>query len=167
MSYENETVKNQKRASSIARKIHAGYWFNKLWAFICIDIIIFAAMTGMFFFNCETAAGSLKVSKNRINLNTDDYNRQIIEKHDTTLYIISNSAGKDYVYDMTTGLYSLKIVITSVFVLEGISLFFSFFGAGKVRKKLKPEEWWPFFSYEIIVYIDQDEIPKIIDNLIK
>ena len=138
MRYEPENVKNQKRASSIARRIHAGYWFNKLWAFICIDFVILVAMTGLYFYNCETEAGSLKVSNNYINLNTDDYSRQIIGTPGSSLYIITDSAGKDYVFDMNTGLYALKIVITAVFVMEGVSLFFSFFGAGKVRKKLKP-----------------------------
>ena len=38
-----------------------------------------------------------------------------------------------------------------------------------VKEKLKPEKikWWPLFTTEVVVYIDQNDIPKIVNELIK
>ena len=140
MGKDRELSINQKKVSSIAGSIHAGYWFNKLWAFFCIDIVIAVASLGLYFYNCEYSVGSVETGTGYIHLDYDSYDRSLFCTDDGPVYQITEDwdDGETYSFYLRKDFSKYKPFIAIVLAAEGINLFFSMFGAGRVRKKLKP-----------------------------
>ena len=176
MGKDRELSINQKKVSSIAGRIHAGYWFNKLWAFFCIDIVIAVASLGLYFYNCEYSVGSVETGTGYIHLDYDSYDRNIFGTDDGPVYQITEDwdDGETYSFYLRKDFSKYKPLIAIVLAAEGINLFFSMFGAGRVRKKLKPlndlavrAEQISKTSFEYLTYNEKkmQSLEQAIDNV--
>jgi len=130
---------NNIRMTSIARSIHAGYWFRNFMAIIRLDLLIALIVVLTYCGLCGNKVSSQS--------GADDWDITPlwIASHSTCevqesrlIYELEDREGKTWSFDVIA---DLDFMIPGAIVLltcEGLSLFFMMFGAGRVRRKLKP-----------------------------
>lgn len=118
------------KMTSIARRIHMGFWLKQLWKMICLDILIVALIAGAFF---------------KWRLDQIPETRQVVaveieggESYKDLALIMEDTYGVVYHYSMYPFLRYITLPLWILVVFQGIDIIGSLFGTGKIRRKLKP-----------------------------
>ena len=138
--------------------------------------MIAVASLGLYFYNCEYSVGSVETGTGYIHLDYDSYDRSLFGTDDGPVYQITEDwdDGETYSFYLRKDFSKYKPFIAIVLAAEGINLFFSMFGAGRVRKKLKPlndlavrAEQISKTSFEYLTYNEKkmQSLEQAIDNV--
>ncbi len=121
-----------KKMGSISRKIHMSYWFRQLFLFLFFDIVIIA-LCGVSF---------MQYTENKLVLPEGAFivKREIadIGDIDEIAYVVTDNHGELYVNKAGELIKYSFYPFVALFGLEFVFTFTGLFGAGKVRRKLKP-----------------------------
>ena len=117
-----------KRTSSIARGINTAFWFNKLKAFLFVDILMVVVSFGLF---CYKSYQSIPVDEyiRRFDITGQGYDSLV-------LYFYTDTT--KYSFPMSEFVYFMGIILISVGVYQLLSLLGSLGHTSRIRKKLKP-----------------------------
>ncbi len=153
-------MNSKAKMSSIARKINLDFWFKRFWDVIGVDILLVALVFGGALIWCEERLPDTEriISRDIIVTDSDDevifnmdseggalidsveHNKKEGEKgvllKDVKYYIVTDKG--NYAY---SGAILFDIVYRPflvLFVFQGIHLFFALFGAGGIRRRMKP-----------------------------
>lgn len=153
-------MNSKAKMSSIARKINLDFWFKRFWDVIGVDILLVALVCCGAFIWCEEKLPDTErvISRDIIVTDSDDevifnmdseggalidsveHNKKEGEKgvllKDVKYYIVTDKG--NYAY---SGAILFDIVYRPflvLFVFQGIHLFFALFGAGSIRRRMKP-----------------------------
>lgn len=118
------------KMTSIARRIHMGFWFKQLWGILCLDILIVLLLAGTFLkWRFDQIPDSRKVVAIEMERG---------EGYKELMLIMEDSQGEEYLYPMHQFLDYLIIPLGVLVVIQGLDLIGGLFGTGKIRRKLKP-----------------------------
>lgn len=122
-------MKENKRTSSIARRINWSFWSRRLFATIGLDIIIFGLLIAVFLWWRADSIPQGKVF--------DDF--EFAGNTYQTLSCISvTTDGVKYAFRVHEFFDYALPCIWVILIVEGLQLFFAMFHAGSVRRKLRP-----------------------------
>lgn len=123
-------MNENKRVTSIARKINISFWLKEVGNVIGINIIIALLIMGTWMYWCTTKLPD-QVTGAHYYFNVNQ------EKH-TLEYVIDGNDRKSYAYDFRDVRDLAAVPGTILLSAEGFVLFFALFRTSVVRRKLKP-----------------------------
>ena len=123
-------MNENKRVTSIARKINISFWLKEVGNVIGINIIIALLIMGTWMYWCTTKLPD-QVTGEHYYFNVNQ------EKH-TLEYVIDGNDRKSYAYDFRDVRDLVAVPGTILLSAEGFVLFFALFRTSVVRRKLKP-----------------------------
>lgn len=123
-------MNENKKMTSIARKINMYFWLKLFSDIIVLNIFLFFMIAGTFFYWRESKlpAGSHV---------EDRYFTNETLTHET-LYVIETTDGESYSYPIAKFTGYLIIPVCLLVAFEIMHLFFSLFHTGRIRKKMRP-----------------------------
>lgn len=131
--HTNQTTnknKENKRMTSIARKINMSFWLRLLAYTIFLNLGILILIAGTYLFWCER---QLPIGSEVIH--------RYLQKGSFSLdylYVIEIANGNSYSYPIMDFAVYLILPLCLLFTFELIHLFFALFHTGSVRKKMRP-----------------------------
>lgn len=123
-------MNENKRMTSIARKINISFWLKEVGNVIGINIIIAFLIMGTWMYWCTTKLPD-QVTGEHYYFNVNQ------EKH-TLEYVIDGNDRKSYAYDFRDVRDLVAVPGIILLSAEGFVLFFALFRTSVVRRKLKP-----------------------------
>lgn len=123
-------MNENKRMTSIARKINISFWLKRFSDILVFDLILLLLIAGTFFFWCENQIPEGMDTIKHYFINDGSY-------HDIQ-YIIETYDGNSYAYNISSFTNYLVIPLALLMAFELIHLFFALFNTGLIRKKLRP-----------------------------
>lgn len=132
-----------RRMTSIARRINISFWFKRLGAVIMTDILIAVLICISYIVWCEKKAGNeVYASFLSIGVEENDEIKNRFFEHPESLtelsYVIEYENGEKYTFYPYEDLYIVIPAISIFILLQLVYLFFSLFGTGSIRRKLRP-----------------------------
>lgn len=123
-------MNENKRMTSIARKINISFWMQELGNVIFIDIIIaFLVMGTYMYWGYQNLPNGVDGEHFYFSYN---------EEQKTCEYLVDASDGKTYAYDLMDLWDFLQVPVIILLSSEGVILFFALFRTSVVRRRLKP-----------------------------
>lgn len=153
-------MNSKAKMSSIARKINLDFWLKRFSDVMCVDILLVALTFGGALIWCEEKLPDTEtvISRDVIIIDSDDevtfnldsdggafidsveHNKTEGKKgdklKDVKYCIVTDKA--DYSYSGATLFYIVYKPFLVLFAFQGIHLFFALFGAGGIRRRMKP-----------------------------
>lgn len=124
------SMNENKRMTSIARKINISFWIQELGNVIFIDIIIaFLVMGTYMYWGYQNLPDGVDGEHFYFSYN---------EEQKTCEYLVDASDGKTYTYDLMDLWDFLQVPVIILLSGEGVILFFALFRTSVVRRRLKP-----------------------------
>lgn len=124
------SMNENKRMTSIARKINISFWMQELGNVIFIDIIIaFLVMGTYMYWGYQNLPDGVDGEHFYFSYN---------EEQKTCEYLVDASDGKTYTYDLMDLWDFLQVPVIILLSSEGVILFFALFRTSVVRRRLKP-----------------------------
>lgn len=124
------SMNENKRMTSIARKINISFWMQELGNVIFIDIIIaFLVMGTYMYWGYQNLPDGVDGEHFYFSYN---------EEQKTCEYLVDASDGKTYTYDLMDLWDFLQVPVIILLSGEGVILFFALFRTSVVRRRLKP-----------------------------
>ena len=124
------SMNENKRMTSIARKINISFWMQELGNVIFIDIIIaFLVMGTYMYWGYQNLPDGVDGEHFYFGYN---------EEQKTCEYLVDASDGKTYTYDLMDLWDFLQVPVIILLSSEGVILFFALFRTSVVRRRLKP-----------------------------
>lgn len=124
------SMNENKRMTSIARKINISFWMQELGNVIFIDIIIaFLVMGTYMYWGYQNLPDGVDGEHFYFSYN---------EEQKTCEYLVDASDGKTYTYDLMDLWDFLQVPVIILLSSEGVILFFALFQTSVVRRRLKP-----------------------------
>lgn len=124
------SMNENKRMTSIARKINISFWMQELGNVIFIDIIIAFLIMGTYMYRgYHNLPEGVKGEHFYFGYN---------EEQKTCEYLVDASNGKTYTYDLMDLWDFLQVPVIILLSSEGVILFFALFRTSVVRRRLKP-----------------------------
>ncbi len=123
-------MNENKKMTSIARKINISFWFKRLSDVIALDIVLIIFLFGSFFYSAEN-----KVPENQ---QTVDRGFSVDKENQEIIYTIILEDGNEQNHNLIDYLEPFYIYGIILCGLEAIHLFFSLFNTNEIRKKMKP-----------------------------
>ncbi len=123
-------MNENKRMTSIARRINTSFWLKRLGDVLGFNLILIMLVLLTFVY----------WRYDRIP-ETEHYEgmRFVVDKDiDDLVFIIETEEGNEYPYVVREFTDYLRYPFIALFIFEGIHLIFSLFGTAQIRKKLKP-----------------------------
>ena len=117
-----------KRTSSIARRINTAFWFNKLKAFLFLDLLIFWVSFGLFCYKSYLTVPEDETIR-RFSLSGENYNNVVLH------YFTDNS---HYDFQMREYIYFMGIILIAAMAYQLLNLLWSLTHTRRIRRKLKP-----------------------------
>ena len=117
-----------KRTSSIARGINTAFWFNKLKAFLTLDLLIVLASFGLFGYKSYQTIPEGEIVRS-FSITGESYSNVVLN-------LITDSS----LYNFPMGEYVVftGIVLISVVAYQLLNLLFSLTHTARIRRKLRP-----------------------------
>ena len=153
-------MNSKAKMSSIARKINLDFWLKRFSDVICVDILLVALTFGGALIWCEEKLPDTEtvISRDVVIIDSDDEVTFNLDSDGST-FIDSVEHGKtegkkgdklkdvkycivtdkaDYSYSGAALFYIVYKPFLVLFAFQGIHLFFALFGAGGIRRRMKP-----------------------------
>lgn len=124
------SMNENKRMTSIARKINISFWMQELGNVIFIDIIIAFLVMGTYMYR-----GYQNLPDG---VDGEHFYFSYNEEQKTCEYLVDASDGKTYTYDLMDLWDFLQVPVIILLSSEGVILFFALFRTSVVRRRLKP-----------------------------
>lgn len=124
------SMNENKRMTSIARKINISFWMQELGNVIFIDIIIAFLIMGTYMYR-----GYHNLPEG---VTGEHFYFGYNEEQKTCEYLVDASNGKTYTYDLMDLWDFLQVPVIILLSSEGVILFFALFRTSVVRRRLKP-----------------------------
>lgn len=124
------SMNENKRMTSIARKINISFWMQELGNVIFIDIIIAFLVMGTYMYR-----GYHNLPNG---VDGEHFYFGYNEEQKTCEYLVDASDGKTYTYDLMDLWDFLQVPVIILLSSEGVILFFALFRTSVVRRRLKP-----------------------------
>lgn len=123
-------MNENKRMTSIARRINTGFWLKRFSDILAFDLLLLVLIAGVFFYWREEQLPSKAIIADRYFETGDSYDdlKYVLRTDDGIIY-------EYYVCDFTDYLIIPALILATV---ELIHLLFALFGTGEIRRKLKP-----------------------------
>ncbi|MCM1272401.1 MAG: HAMP domain-containing histidine kinase [Clostridium sp.] len=123
-------MNENKKMTSIARKINMTFWLKRLGDVFAIDLLLICIATGFFFYEAEQ----------RVPGNTGVWDRDVeVDKETKAVdYVIILSDKTELKSSITEYTDMLREPAYIILIMEGIHLFFALFNTNVVRKKMRP-----------------------------
>lgn len=123
-------MNENKRMTSIARKINISFWLKELGNVIGINIIIAFLIMGTWMYWCTSQLPN--------GISGEHYYFNINKQKQTLEYMIDATDQKTYAYDLQDVRDLVEIPGIILLSVEGVVLFFALFRTSIVRRKMKP-----------------------------
>ncbi len=118
------------KMTSIARRIHMGFWFKKFWGTICLDILIVVMIAGTFF---KWRVDQIPDARNIVEIDVETG-----ESYKDLVLIMEDSHGEVHRYQVYQFLDYVMLPLGILFILQGLDIIGGLFGTGEIRRKLRP-----------------------------
>lgn len=130
----NEKMNENKKMTSIARKINISFWFERLGDVIAADILLVCLFFAAFIIKAERDVMEDKtVIKRHI-----DIEKSLDNEEQHFVYIISFSDDTRLVSSLNDFCAPFELPAIIFVSLQGVNLFFALFNTSMVRKKMRP-----------------------------
>lgn len=123
-------MNENKRMTSIARKINMTFWWKRLGDVLAIDLLLICIAAGFFFYDAEKQVPD----------NTEVWHRDFeVDKAERDVdYVITLSDKTELKYSIADYVAPLREAAYVVLIMQGIHLFFALFNTSIIRKKMRP-----------------------------